>query len=151
MDNLELCTQARRILEEGCYTCVIIKNENCYTSTQRGVKPLVQFLHSEQDFCGAIAADRVVGKATAFLYVLLGVKALYSHVVSQSALNVLEANGIAVSYDTLTPHIINRQGNGICPFEEAVMAIGQPEQALPAIYQKMSQLGIAVESLPNLP
>ena len=65
---------AKELLESGGYTCVITDGDRVLTSTLRGVKPLVQFLESGRDLTGFSAADKVVGRATAYLYVLLGVK-----------------------------------------------------------------------------
>ncbi len=138
----ETAAAARKILDEGNFTCVILKQSQQYTSILRGVKPLMQYLKNGTDLIGAVAADRVVGKATAFLYVLLGVKEVNAHVMSQSAQSVLLAHGIATGCDTLVENIINRQKTGICPFEEAVLAIETPSAALAAIEQKMHRLGI---------
>lgn len=135
---------ARERLLEGGYTCVLRLGEQEYTSTLRGVKPLVQWMESGRMLQGFCAADKVVGKATAYLYVLLGVKALYAHVISKSALKVLEDRGIAVEYRTLAEHIINRTGDGICPFEAAVMDIHAPEDAYVAIRAKMREMNITL-------
>ena len=138
----DLTLLPRRILEKGGYTCVIANDGHFYTSLLRGVKPLVAFLHSRLNFSGAVAADRVVGRATAFLYVLLGVRAVYAHVISQEALEVLESHNVETAYKNLVPHIINRRKDGICPFEEAVLQISSPTEALVAIEQKMFALGL---------
>lgn len=69
--------QARKILEAGSYTCVLRKNDTVFTATERGVKPLVRWLAQGIDVRGFSAADKVVGRATAYLYVLLGVKAVW--------------------------------------------------------------------------
>lgn len=141
MENTAL-KKAKELLESVGYTCVITDGDRLLTSTQRGVKPLVQFLESGTDMTGFSAADKVVGRATAYLYVLLGVKNLYAQVVSQPALAVLQANGIEASYGTLVPNIINRKGDGICPFEAAVMEITDPQSAYAAIRQKMQEMNI---------
>ena len=73
---------------------------------------------------------------------MLGIKELYAQVISQPAAAVLQTYGIAVRYDTLVPNIINRAGDGICPFEAAVMDITDPQSAYTAILQKMTQLNI---------
>ena len=91
-----------------------------YLSHERGVKPLISFLRSGQCFRGAIAADKTVGAGAAHLYVLLGISALWTNVISASALKILKDNSIEVLYGECVPHIINRQGNGICPIEAAV-------------------------------
>lgn len=138
--------KAKRTLLEGGYTCVLTDGANVITSHQRGVKPLVQFLESGKDFSGYFAADKVVGKATAYLYVLLGVQALFARVISQPALAVLEEQGIAVRYGTLVPAIINRKGDGICPFEAAVLEIGEANAAYAAILRKMREMNIQWEA-----
>ena len=134
--------KAKELLKSNGYTCVLTDGNAVYTSTQRGVKPLVEFLESDTAFAGFSAADKVVGRATAYLYVLLGVKSLYAQVISQPALAVLQANGIAAEYGNLVPNIINRKGDGICPFEAAVMDITDPQKAYAAIRQKMQEMHI---------
>jgi len=104
---------------------------------------LVEWLESNKDLTGFSAADRVVGRGAAFLYVLLGVKAVYAHVISHAALEVLTAHNIAIEYDIAVEHIINRQGNGICPFEAAVFGIINAQEAYGAIKQKMQEMGMA--------
>lgn len=133
---------AKNLLESGGYTCVITDGNTVLTSTQRGVKPLVQFLESGRDLAGFSAADKVVGRATAYLYVLLGVKNLYAQVVSRPALAVLQENGIDTRYGNLVSNIINRKGDGICPFEAAVMDITDPQNAYAAIRRKMQEMHI---------
>lgn len=136
--------QARKILEAGSYTCVLRKNDTVFTATERGVKPLVRWLAQGIDVRGFSAADKVVGRATAYLYVLLGVKAVWAAVMSEAAAEVLARHGIAASQDRLVKHIINRQGTGICPFEEAVLNIQTPEEALTAIREKMEKMNITL-------
>lgn len=132
------------VLRSGAYTCVLCQEDAVYTATERGVKPLVRWLAEGMPLQGFYAADKVVGKATAYLYVLLGVKAVYSHVMSRSAAQVLQENGIEAQWDKLVENIINRQGTGICPFEETVLNIHTPEEAYPAIREKMTQMNITL-------
>lgn len=135
---------ARKILEEKGYTCVLRKGGILYTATERGVKPLVRWLTEGIDVRGFSAADKVVGKATAYLYVLLGVKDVYAHIMSVSAAEVLSRHGITAAHGKLVENIINRQGTGICPFEAAVLDIHNPEEALTAIREKMVQMHITL-------
>lgn len=133
---------AKERLSVGGYTCVLCKGDILHTTTERGVKPLVRWLTEGTDLRGFSAADKVVGKATAYLYCLLGVKAVHSLVMSSAAARVLAENGIAATQETLVENIINRQGTGICPFEEAVWQIADPQEALTAIREKMAQMQI---------
>ena len=136
--------EARNILSTGNFTCVLRKNDIVFTATERGVKPLVRWLAEGIDVRGFSAADKVVGRATAYLYVLLGVKEVWAGVMSEAAAEVLTRHGIAASRDNLVPNIINRAGTGICPFEEAVLEIQTPEEALTAIRKKMEQMNITL-------
>lgn len=134
---------ARAILEQG-YTCVLCRGAGVHTTTLRGVRPLVRWLESGLELKGFSAADKVVGRATAFLYCLLGVQSVYAQVMSRAALEVLHSAGIRAEYGKLTDHIINRRGDGICPFEAAVMEITAPAEALRAIREKMAEMNIPV-------
>ena len=131
--------RARRMLE-GEYTCVVCRDDAVYTTTERGVKPLLDWLDQGIDLTGFSAADRVVGRATAFLYCLLGVKEVYARVMSTPAAQVLRANGVEIVVDQEVPGIINRRKTGPCPFENAVLHIDTAPEALAAIRQKMAQM-----------
>lgn len=137
MDNLQ---KARNLLESGNYTCVVCKEDSLYTTTQRGVAPLLNWLDDGVDLTDYSAADRVVGCGAAFLYCLLKVKEVHARVMSEPAAQVLRSYGIRVSADTYVPGIINRAGTGPCPFEAAVMDIQDPEEALAAIRKKRRQM-----------
>ena len=139
--NLE---NAKKMLLEGNYTCVLCHEDCCHTSSLRGVKPLVQWYASGADFSRFAAADKVIGRATAFLYQLMGIRTVYAHVISRPALAVFDAHGVYVRYGQLVDNIINRQGTGICPFEEAVLSIEDPAEALRAIREKMHRMGISL-------
>ena len=128
--------KAKALLTEGGYTCVLCRDDEVHTATARGVKPLVDWLDSSLDLRGFSAADKVVGRATAFLYVLLGIRSIHALVMSSPAKEALEAGGIAASCATEVAGIINRRGDGPCPFEEAVLGITDPAEALTAIRKK---------------
>lgn len=139
MENIE---KARQILAGGEYTAVLCKDGIVRTSTLRGVKPLVLWVEEGTDLSGFSAADKVIGKATAFLYLLLEVRAVYAQIISKPALQVLEDNGVIVEYSTLVEHISNRQGTGICPFEERVLSLTDVNEAYEAILAKMREMNI---------
>jgi hypothetical protein len=137
MTDLE---KARSLLASGDYTCVICRENDVHTTRQRGVKPLLDWLDAGLDLRQASAADRVVGRGAAFLYCLLGIREVHARVMSRPAAEVLRAHGITALADTFVDGIINRKGTGPCPFEEAVMAITDPQEALTAIRIKMEQM-----------
>ena len=134
--------KAKSLLEGG-FTCAIFEGEKVLKSEKRGVAPLLEWLESGlsgKDFYGFSAVDKVVGKAAAFLYVLLGVKELYAFVLSDEAEKVLIAHGIAVGYQEKVPAIRNRTNTGFCPMEQAVWDIDEPNAARLAILQTLEKL-----------
>lgn len=137
--NKELI-EAKNRLVEGGYTCVVIKDEQVYTSMDRGVKPLLAWLDAGFDLRGYSAADKVIGKGAAMLYVLLGVKEIYTHVISEPAKETLEQQGIEAFYDQCVDGIRNRTNTGPCPMEDAVKGIDDPEESLQAIREKLQSM-----------
>lgn len=132
--------KAWQIMEGGDYTCAVCRGDLFYTATVRGVTPLLNWLDNGPDIRGFCAADKVVGRAAAFLYCLLGVREVYARVMSRPAAEVLAAHGIQASAQVYTDGIINRKGTGPCPFEAAVMHITDPAEALATIRQKLASM-----------
>lgn len=132
--------QARQLLSSGGYTCVICREGQIRTATERGVRPLLTWLEQGADLTGASAADKVVGKAAALLYCLLAVKAVHAGVMSKAAWQVLESHGIAVTCDKLVDAIENRTKTGTCPMEMATAQVTNPADAPAAIRKKLAEL-----------
>lgn len=138
----------------GGYTCVLFKKsfnqsqnkicEEIYTSSENGLKPLLEFINKmrEQkiDLNGFSAADKIVGRAAAFLYKILGIKEIYAEVMSESASKLLDEFGITHSAKTIVKKIINRQKTGQCPMETAVENSKNPEEAEIAIRKKIAEM-----------
>ena len=135
----EKLLKAKEILAREECTLVIIMDE-VLTCRERGVKPLLSFLDSSLDLTSASAADKVVGKAAAMLYVKLGIKELYAAVLSKPALEVLRENGIPVEYGELVCAIRNRTGDGFCPMESTVINITDIDEGIIAVRAKMVEI-----------
>lgn len=131
---------ALALLREGGYTCVLRKGERCYTSRERGVKPLMELIWSGLDLTGFSAADRVVGNGAAFLYAMLRVSEVYADVMSAPAAATLERYGIRSVCARSAAAIRNREGTGICPMEEAVQGAESPEEAYRRIREKLARM-----------
>ncbi len=151
--------KAKTLLQSGRYTCVLCKGDRVHTSGKAGISPMLDLLDSHTDVRGFSAADKIVGKAAAMLFVLAGVGAVHAGVLSTSAAELLRAYAIPFTYDTLTDVIINRQGTGMCPMEQAVFRISDPQRAYFAVRaerdrlrkeQTMKKLGFGFMRLPLL-
>jgi len=101
---------------------------------------MLDWLIEGNALAGFSAADKIVGKAAALLFVHAGIANVYGEVMSEAGLAVLKRHNIPCTYGTLTPYIINRRGDGICPMEETVLQIDDPKQALAALLEKRRQL-----------
>lgn len=137
MTDLE---RAKALLSSGDYTVAACRGEDAYTDTRRGVAPLLAWLDAGVNLIGYAAADKVVGKAAAFLYLRLGVQAVYAQVMSQPAYALLTAHGVATTCGELVPAIINRAGDGYCPMEQVCLSLTEPEEAEHAIRKRLAEL-----------
>lgn len=123
------------LLHTGNYSCVVGKGSDIRTFVQRGLADLYDLYHTDPAFMqGAVVADKVVGKGAAALMIISGVVEVYADLVSTSARQLLEANGIRISWGKEVPFIINRRGDGCCPLE---MACGEET--------RLDRLGLVVE------
>ena len=61
---------------------------------------------------------------------MLSLSGVYAQLMTKSALRVLEKHGIALEYQTLTPHLLNEDKTGLVPTEHAVRDIDDPQEAL---------------------
>lgn len=121
-------------------TCVIKKEDLILTSEKKGIAPMMQWIDEGQDLQGAEAADRVVGKAAAMLFVKAGIKEVHAQIISVPGRDFLKSHGIRLTYDTLTDRIINRKGDGLCPMESTVMEVDDIEKAWLALKAKQAEL-----------
>ena len=136
-DRLE---RLKKMMHSGNFTCVIETANEVFTSVQRGVKPLLEFLDSGKDFRDAYASDKVIGKAAAFIYVKLGISKLYTDVISEPALEILTAYSVDVEYGELVKVIRNRVGDGFGPMETAVWSINDPDKAIATMKIRLAEL-----------
>ena len=132
--------KAKMLLNKTDCTCVLCSHDVILTDKRRGIRPLLDLLDSCTDTAGFAAADKVVGKAAAYLYCLLKVERLYAKVISEPALIALQPAGIPTEFDQLVPAIRNRTGDGFCPMESAVWNIGDPQEALSAIRHTLERI-----------
>ena len=132
--------KAKEEFFKGKYTLVLCKNEDIIASDLTGIRPLIKLIDDKKECKGYSAADKIVGRAAAFLYTLLEIKNLYGEVMSKGAIEILKKVGINYEYKTLTGYIENRQKNGICPMDDAVKNITDAKQACEAIRNKIKLL-----------
>ena len=87
----------------------------------------------------SVIADKVVGKAAA-LCVLGKAEAVFGSVMSDGAVKVFEKHQIPYEFETRVQHIENRTKDGMCPMEETVQLIEEPEEAFEALEKTIARL-----------
>lgn len=116
---------------------------NGYHSIESGIKPIINKLND--DICyfkGLTVADKIVGKASAMLLVLSGVKEVNAVVLSKAGKSILDKHNIEYTYEELSEYIINRKGDGMCPMEETVKDIDDLGLAYTKLKEKIKKMQI---------
>lgn len=131
---------AAELLKKENYTLVLYNGTELVTSKDKGIKPLLDLYNQGKRFGNFSSADLVMGKAVAFLYVLLGVKEIFAPTASEPALEVLRRYNIKIEYEKQVPFTMKREGTGICPMEQAVLEIDEPDAAYKIIQKKWNEL-----------
>lgn len=137
--NTNLC-RARQLLELDDVRCVFVLDNQVIERNERGVIALLDLLDERKSLAGFAAADKVVGKAAASLYVLLGVTSVYGETMSKAGKTMLESHGIECCCSELVEQMMNRDRTGICPMEAAVSQLDDVRKApklLKAAIEKM--------------
>ena len=119
--------KAKKLMNEGGYTCVIMDGPIILSASRlRGVAPLVEFIKSHTGRGGFVIADKVIGKAAALLCVKAHIVMVFAEVLSTSAKEVLSEHGIEYDFGTEVPHIMNRADTGLCPMEQLSEGVDDP-------------------------
>ena len=122
------------------HTLVLVSDDRQLISDKRGISPIINFIQSGEDLHGYSAADVVVGKAAALMFVKAGIKEVFAKTLSLNAKAVLEENGIPCAYETLTERIINHDGTDTCPMEKALIGTSDPDEAYEILLATLERL-----------
>lgn len=120
------------------HTLCLCRDGECLFGDKRGIAPMMELIASGADLSGYCAADLIVGKAAAFLFIKSGVRAVFAKTLSVFGKETLEKHGVFCEYGTLTGRIVNRAGTDMCPMEKTVLNCSDPEEAYALLRQKLS-------------
>ena len=130
--------RAKTLLAGGA-TLALVRGEREIVGEERGIKQLFA-LCERGEGRGFAAADKIVGKAAALLYVLLGVHTVFAEVMGEDGIYTLARHGITPLCDTSVKEIRNRTDAGVCPMEETVKEITDPKEGLYALKKRLEQM-----------
>ena len=99
-----------------------------FNSEEDGIAPLVNYIiRFNSQVEGILVFDRVAGNAAALLLRMASCAEVWSQVGSELAAQTLSNFSINYHFTVTTPYILNRQNNGMCPFEK--LSLGKtPEE-----------------------
>ncbi|MBQ1787589.1 MAG: DUF1893 domain-containing protein [Erysipelotrichaceae bacterium] len=130
--------ELRDTLLEKNYSIVA---SNGYFSYDSGIRPVIDRINEKEDFFkGLEVADKIIGKASAMLLSLSGVKKVHAIVLSQAGKDIFDKYDVEYSFDELTDYIVNRRGDGMCPMEMTVKDIDDLREAYEALKKKTTLL-----------
>ncbi len=132
----------RNTLKNEKCTCVLGIGNVIFKSTDKGVQPLLDWMNSGNNYMGYMIADKVVGRAAAFIDIAMGIRAVYAEVISQPAKELLENNHVEVEADMIVPDILNRDKSDRCPLEKSVDGINDAAQALMPIEMAIIRMNL---------
>ena len=122
-----------KLLHNGHHSLVVANGDVC-TFDRRGIVDSYALLCDDPGFLsGAAIADKVVGKGAAALIILGHVAELYTDIISEAALELLNQSSVKVSYRLLVPHITNHNRTGRCPMEIICKDCKSAEECFPCI------------------
>lgn len=140
--DMQLLAQAREMIVAETATCIVIRGGAIVrTGSGRGVKPLLAVYESEPELLqGAILADKIIGKAAAMIAVLSGVQRVFALTMSAAAREYLTEHDIPCTCSCEVEMIQNRTGDGLCPLEQSVLTLTDPEEGYHALKDTIRQL-----------
>lgn len=127
-------------LLSGDVTAVLIRGREEIISRDKGIKFLFTLASEGKTYEGGSIADKIIGKAAAYLLVMLCIKNVYAPIMTNEAAEIFEKHKINYSYIKLTDVIIGRDGKKPCIMEQAVKSAKTPVEAYNRIKQVFSEI-----------
>ena len=122
------------------HTICLCRDGKLLFSDKKGISPMMDFIEEGVDLEGYSAADLIVGKAVAMLFVKCRIKSVFAKTLSKSGREMLFSHGIECEYEVLADSIINRDGTDICPMEKTVKDTDGIEEGYLLLKEKLQQI-----------
>jgi hypothetical protein len=132
---------AQRYLLESNASIVAIKDQRILGERKGfGLRPFLELIDEMGlGLSECVVGDRILGRASSLLCHYSKVRGVYSPTGTKTAIALLIMGGIACQVDSIVPFITNIDGDDMCPFEELLQAIDDPQQAYELLYEKLMQ------------
>lgn len=134
--DLEL---AREVLsKEDCSVVVISYGKIWKKKKGEGIKPILEAIDEMgEDIHDSVIGDRILGRASALMCRYAKAQGVYSPRGTKTGIALMIMGGIPCQVDELIPQIMNRSGDGLCPFEKMLKEVTSPEEAYKILKDKV--------------
>lgn len=107
----------------------------------KGILPLLNLVDElGPELEGGSVADRVIGRAAAFILLQAKVKGVFGQTLSTEAESLLQAAGLEVAGDERVPFIMRPDGLERCIMEQQVLGITEPAEAVDRLRRFVERL-----------
>ena len=141
----QIISLIKKELEKSDTTLVAFDgNTKIFEASGNGIKPILTFLRSNESnlekFYGLSWGDKIVGKAAAFLFILLKPREVFGKLLSEAAVSIFTTFSVNFEYENKVSYILNTKKDDMCPFEKKVKDINDPVEAYQTILNFLNQL-----------
>ncbi len=100
-----------------------------------GMLPLLEAISELglKELAGSTVVDKIIGKAAALLISYFKAEEAFAGTISEGAIRVLRKNGVRYQAERTVKNILSKDGRGVCPFEESVSNVEDPEEGYKVI------------------
>lgn len=128
------------------HTLAIYKNGEIKYYNQRNLKPVFIALEdNNNDFSNCYIADRRISKASAILFVYGGAKHIQTPVMTKSAKQVFDNNGVDYKTEEIVDSVVDKNSKIQCPLEKLILNKEDPEECYKILKQKVFPKGMEYE------
>ena len=127
------------VKNEGC-TCALTLGNVIFKSKDKSVRSLLDWMNSGNNYMGYMLADKIVGKAAAFIMIAMGIREIYAQVISEPAKALLEKEHVVVNADLV--EILDKDKAEKDPLERAVESYENAAEALMPIELALIRLNL---------
>lgn len=131
----------KKIEDEDLSLLIIKDNKILYSSSEKGMKPLIEAVHwvGLKRLAKSTVVDRVTGRAAALIISYFMAKEVFTYLLSDTAADVLEYHGVKYSYIERVHSIKNVKGKDLCPFEKMTLEIKEPKKGYELIMHSLEK------------
>lgn len=138
--NLLKQNPVQRLEDESKGLIIMKEDKEIYSSTKSGIAGLLKVTEEVEPALlkDSTVVDKVVGKAAALIIISLKAREVHAKIMSRAATSVLQKHSKAFFYLQLVDEIKDRNGLGMCRFEELVSGVEDPKEALNVLKRAMA-------------